>query len=182
MNRSRGLAASAIGAFVVAAVALGAGLALAPVGAARAAPAPLFTLEFTGLTPGVPQTESSAFQLDRAATLASFAWLEQTGVMASIALDIEVCDSTGSCVDPTALGAGFPFAAGTVSVAVTAELAQAAGNGETGSIVGQLTFVADDDLAFTGANAAPWAATALAALAVGALLLALLRRREDSSG
>jgi hypothetical protein len=67
-------------------------------------------------------------------------------------------------------------------VTVTAELTQAAGNGETGSIVGQLTFVADDELAFTGSNVAPWLATALAALAVGALLLALLRRRQEDSG
>jgi hypothetical protein len=102
--------------------------------------------------------------------------------MALVDLTVEVCDSAGTCVDPV-VGAGTAFAAGVSTVAVTAVLSGQAGNGETGSIVGQLTFVAEDELAATGAALAPWLASAAAVVALGALLLAVVRRRSsDKSG
>lgn len=174
---SRRLGASAIAAFAATALALGAAFSLGPTGSARAAPAPIFTLDFTGLTPGVPVTETGAFTLDRDATLASFVWLERIGVMNFVDLTVEVCDSAGTCVDPL-VGAGTAFAAGVSTVTVTAVLTGQAGNGETGSIVGQLAFVADDELAATGAQLAPWLASAAAVIALGALILAGVRRRS----
>jgi hypothetical protein len=176
----RRVGASVVGAVAAAALALGIGLAVAPVGTARAAPAPEFTLEFTDLQPGVPQTDSGTFTLDRAADLVSFAWIEQVGTLSdSIVFDVEACDSTGSCVDPTALTGPVPFAAGLGTLTVTAELTAAAGNGETSSSIGRLSFVADDPLALTGSDVAPWIAAGIAAVAVGALILALTRRRGD---
>ena len=61
MSGSRRFGASAIGALVVTILAIGTGLALAPT-AADAAPAPEFTLDFPGLQPGVPQTDTGSFR------------------------------------------------------------------------------------------------------------------------
>lgn len=183
----RRMQASAGGLLGAAAVlALGAAFALGPGDSARAAPTPVFTLQFTGLTPGVAMTEQDGFTLERAATLTSFEWLEREGVMEVVDLAIEVCDSVGTCVDP-ASRTGVPFAAGEVSVSVTALLVGEAGNGEAGSIVGRLDFMADDvagggaagGIASTGVVVGASAATASAVLAVGALLVTLARRRRE---
>ncbi|WP_395243622.1 hypothetical protein ACGGZK_16045 [Agromyces sp. MMS24-K17] len=181
----RRVPASAGGLLGAAAVlALGAAVALGPGAPARAAPTPVFALQFTGLSPGVPMTEQGEFTLEREATLASFAWLEREGVMELVDLAVEVCDAAGTCVDPVA-ETGVPFSAGEVSVSVTAVLAGEAGNGEAGSIVGRLDFTADDvpggggGLASTGSLIAAWAATAAALLAVGALVVTLARGRRD---
>ena len=179
MSRARRFGASAFGALVVAILAIGTGLALAP-GAANAAPAPEFSLDFSGLQPGVPQTETGGFTLDRAADLVAFDWLARAGVLASaVIIDIEVCDSAGNCVDPRTIAGSVPFAAGAATVTVPVELPAAAGNGQTGTAVGRLTFQANDDLAATGFPAAPWIAGGIAVIAVGALLVALVRRRDD---
>lgn len=182
MNGSRKWSSSALGAVVALALALGTCILLAPVGSARAAPAPEITLVFTGLEPGVPQTEVGSFTLERDADLVLFEWLEQLGVLAPtrVALDIEACDSAGMCVDPSAITGPVPFAAGTGTLSITAELIAPAENGETGSITGRLSFAADDLLASTGSEWAPWAAAGLAAIAVGALVLALIRARRES--
>ena len=183
MNASRSWGSSALGAVVAAALALGACLLLAPVGSAQAAPAPEFTLVYTGLEQGVPQTEVGSFVLERDADLVLFEWLDRAGVLAPdrAELDVEVCDSAGNCFDPTAITGPVPFAAGTATVAVTAELVTPAENGETGSITGRLSFTAPDDaLAATGSEWAPWISAGLAAVAVGALVLALVRSRRGT--
>ena len=182
MNRSRRVGASAVVALAAGAFALGLGLALTPFLPARAAPAPEFTLEFPGLVPGVPQTDSATYTLERDADLVSFAWLERVGLLSHDAttVEIEVCDSAGRCVDPTAIAEPVAFRAGIGSVTVTVELVTQAGNGETGAMSGRLSFLADDSLAATGADAAPWIAAGAAAVAVGALGVALTRRREGA--
>ena len=180
MNSSRRSWVSALAGFGAAAVALGAGLALGPVGSARAAPAPEFTLEFLELEPGVPQTDVGTFALDRAADLVAFEWLELVGVLAPAAttIDIEVCDSAGSCVDPRTIAGPVPFASGTGSVTVTVELVGAVGSGETGSLVGRLSFAAaDEGLAATGSDVESWLAAGIAAIALGTLVFVLVRRR-----
>ncbi len=74
----------------------------------------------------------------------------------------------------------MPFAAGVGALTVTAELTAAVEPGESGSVVGRLAFVAEESgLAATGSDAAQWLAAALAAIAVGALVFALVRRRDD---
>ena len=83
MNGYRRYGVSALSALAAASLALGVGLALAPFGPARAAPTPEFTLEFPGLVPGVPQTDSATYTLERDADLVSFAWLERSGVLAN---------------------------------------------------------------------------------------------------
>ena len=181
MTGYRKWGSSALGAVIAAALALGACLLLAPVGSAQAAPTPEFTLVYTGLQQGVPQTEVGSFVLERDADLVLFEWLEQAGVLAPtrVALDVEVCDSSGNCFDPRAITGPVPFAAGTGTLAITAELIAPADNGETGSITGRMSFTAPDDaLAATGAEWAPWVSAGLAAVAVGALVLALIRDRR----
>jgi hypothetical protein len=183
MNRLRSFGASAAAAVVAAALVVGLGMALASVGPARAAPAPEFTLVFTGLQPGVPQTDSGTFSLDRDADLVLFEWLEQTGVLAPdrATLDVEVCDSAGTCLDPRTLTGPVAFAAGTATLSVTAELTAPADNGEAGTITGRLSFTADDELAASGWMWMPWITAALAALSVGALVLAITGHRRASA-
>jgi hypothetical protein len=188
MNGQRRFALSTLSAFAAAALVLGAGLAFGSVGSARAAPAPEFTLSFDGLEPGVPQTDVGTFTLERPADLVLFEWSEAVGLLAGVdtqvgervVLDVEVCDAAGMCLDPTTLGGAVPFAAGTGSLTVTAELTAVVAPGEAGSIVGRLAFVAEESgLAATGSDTAPWLAAALAAIAVGTLVFALVRRRGD---
>lgn len=183
MNTARRLGAGAVLAAIVAALALGAGLASVTDGSAEAAPAPEFTLEYTGLEMGVPQSDAGTFTLERDADLVLFEWLQQAGVLAPnrVALDVEVCDSTGRCVDPRTITGPVPFAAGTGTLTVTAELIAPAGNGESGSISGRLSFTADDALAISGSDWGPWLAGAFAAVAVGALVLALISSRRARS-
>ena len=180
MSRYRRFSVSALAALAAGSVALGLGLALTPFLPARAAPTPEFTLEFPGLVPGIPQTDSATYTLERNADLVSFAWLERSGVLTDAAstVDIQVCDSAGHCLDPTALAGPVAFAAGAGTVTVTVELIGATDNGESGAMSGRLSFLADENLAVTGADAAPWLAAGAAAVAVGALGLALTRRRE----
>ena len=181
MNGYRKWGSSALGAVIAAALALGAFLLLAPIGSAQAAPTPEFTLVYTGLQQGVPQTEVGSFTLERDADLVLFEWLDRAGVLAPprVALDVEVCDSAGNCFDPTAITGPVPFAAGTGTLAITAELMTPAENGETGSITGRMSFTAPDDaLAATGSEWAPWISAGLATVAVGELVLALIRGRR----
>lgn len=150
-------------------------IAGAPVSAAAAPEPTVFTLRFDDLVIGVPQTESGAFPLARDAELVAFAWIEREGVMTQVDLEAEVCDSAGSCVDPAALGAGRPFAAGQVTVAVTVTLT-AADPIPSGSIVGRLTFTDDDDeLSGAGAHVLEQVAWGVAALLAGAALIGLAR-------
>ena len=102
MNGHRRFGVSALAALAASALALGVGLALAPVGSP--APRPL------RVHSGVPGTRSRVFRRPRSApsrstappTSSPFEWLEQVGVLApgAVAIDIEVCDSAGSCLDP----------------------------------------------------------------------------------
>ena len=184
MNGYRKWGSSALGAVVAAALALGACLLLAPVGCgtgrARA-----------GVHARVHRSCSRACRRRRWAASPSSAtrtWCCSNGSIvpgvlapARVALDVEVCDSAGSCFDPTAITGPVPFAAGTGTLAITAELMTPAENGETGSITGRLSFTAPDDaLAATGSEWAPWISAGLAAVAVGALVLALVRSRRGT--
>ncbi|MDY0909423.1 hypothetical protein [Microbacterium sp. CFBP9034] len=177
MNRPRRWWTCTLAGLVAGSVALGVGLALVPVVSARAAPTPEFTLEFLGLTPGVPHTDTGTYILERDAHLVDFDWLELSGVLADegVTIDIDVCDAAGRCIDPTALADPVRFAGGVHTVSVTVELAAAPDNGEVGAISGRLSFLAEDGLAVTGGDAAPWLAAGAAALAVTALGLALTR-------
>jgi hypothetical protein len=179
---------SVLGALVAAALALGVGVVLGPADSAGAAQTPEFSLAFVGLEPGVPMSESATFVLDRDATLVSFEWIERAGLFINpaVTIDIEVCDSAGTCVDPT-VDVGVPFAAGISTVSVTVEMLEQIGNGATGAIAGRLTFVADDELPpiagllpITGLGAMPWLAAGAAAIGVGALLMVLLGRRRKA--
>ena len=97
----------------------------------------------------------------------------------AVAIEIEACDSAGSCVDPRTIVGPVPFAAGIGSVTVTVELIGVVGNGETGSLVGRMSFAAEEGLAATGYDALPWLAAGIAAVAIGALVYVLVRRRGD---
>jgi len=171
-----------VGAWLMALAAVGAlaGLvAVMPDAAARAAPAPVFTVAFDGLAPGAPQSRTGTFLLERDATLAAFAWLEREGLMVDAALDVEVCDSAGTCAD--AASSGTVFIAGEMDVTVTAELPAESVPEATGSVLGQLTFTADEDsaLAGTGVDVSVVLAVLAALLAVGALLVAVGHRRPQ---
>jgi hypothetical protein len=174
LARRFGVVTLTVGAFIVS----GALLALVEQGPAHAAPTPEFTLAFDGLEPGVPQTRSDSFVLDRDATLIGFAWLERTGVMTDATLSIEVCDAASTCLDPATLSSGVAMVAGPVVVTVTTELDAAAPPGAAGSVVGRLSFVADDELASTGADPLPWLAVGAAAVALGVLVVAFVERRR----
>ena len=142
----------------------------------RAQPEPVaFDLVFLDLVPGTPQTESASFPLSRDADLIGLSWLEETGVMTEVEFTVEVCSAAGACAPATETMAPAPFPAGATTVTVTAVL-PATSNFVDGSVVGQLTFVAEDELAFTGAD--PWqlAAWGVAAFAIGAFLLIASRR------
>jgi hypothetical protein len=203
MNGSRGWGVSVFSAAVAAALTLGAAFALAPGGSARAAPALEFSLDFSNLQPGVPQTEVGTFELEQDADLVTFDWIERVGLLAEagpqagerVVIEVVVCDSVGTCLDPRAITDPVPFAAGTGSLSVTLQLSDAVEPGESGSVVGRLTFVAEDapglpggegpaagggGLALTGPDAAPWIAAGAASIAVGALVFALVRRRGDA--
>ena len=76
----------------------------------------------------MPQTDVGTFTLEQAADLVLFEWSEATGLLAGIdtqvgervALDVEVCDSAGTCLDPRNLTGPVPFAAGVGALTVTA--------------------------------------------------------------
>ncbi len=181
MNGARRIGSTALGAAIAAALALGLGLLLVPEGSASAAPSPEFTLEYTGLQTGVPQTETGGFTLDRDAQLVLFEWLQQTGLFAPdrATLDVDVCDSGDTCLDPRTFAGPVMLAAGPVTVSVTVTLTTPADNGESGSLSGRLSFTADDALAASGSTWAPWIAAGIAAVSVGALVLALTRRHDQ---
>ena len=171
--------------------------ALVPSSAARAAPAPEFTLAFDGLAPGAPQSRSATFVLERDATLTGVMWLDREGLLADAALDVRVCDAAGTCASPPA-DALTALAGGLVEVTVTAELPQpppGSTPAATGSATGRLTFSAQDPagnaagglsttarggLAATGGDVAVGLAVLGALLAGGALLVALGRRTHPS--
>nr|WP_157497735.1 hypothetical protein [Leifsonia sp. Leaf325] len=175
-----------VGAWLMALGAVGAlaGLVVVmPDTAARAAPAPVFTVAFDGLAPGAPQSRTGTFLLERDAVLTGFAWVERQGMMVDTVLGVRVCDTAGTCANPEdATGTGF--AEGRIDVIVTAELAADAPPASTGSVIGQLMFTADDagagspggGLAGTGSDVAVWLAIGAAALAFGSLVLALGQR------
>ena len=174
MNGYRRFGVSVLAAFAAAALALGVGWPSSPVGSARAAPAPEFTLEFAGLEPGVPQTDVGTFSLDRAADLVAFEWLEQVGVLApgAVAIDMEACDSAGSCVDPRTIAGPVPFAAGTGSVTVTVGAGRRRRQRRD-------RLARRPDVVRRGGRArrdgirrAPWLAAGIAGIAVGALVFA----------
>lgn len=177
--RRSGLAVLAAGALLVA----GAVLSLVQQESARAAPAPAFTLQFDDLTPGVPQERTDSFVLERDAALVSFAWLEREGILADADLAITVCDAAATCLDPSTASEPVDMIAGTVDVTVATRLAATAPPGGSGSVVGQLSFVADDDLAATGANPLQWLAVGAAAVALGAVAIAASGRgRREVAG
>lgn len=168
------------------AVLLGFGIAGAAVPAPAAAaesPPLVFELHFRDLVPGEPQTESASFTLSRPAELVDFDWLQRSGVFAALELDTEVCDASGTCVDPDVEDAAF--VAGEVTVSVTATMTGAS-TASTGTAIGRLTFAGRDPapgagpgsgpLGGTGVDGWPPVAWALALLALGALALRAGRR------
>ncbi|AYF98800.1 hypothetical protein [Protaetiibacter intestinalis] len=168
-----------VGTAAFATVALSA-IGLAAGGAAHAAPPEptVFLLEFDLLEQGVPQTRSDDFSLGREAQLTGFSWLEREGVMQDVDLRIEVCASSGVCVDPQNLAGPVTFAAGATTVTVTATLTAPPGEDPTGSVLGRLTFTADDRLGATGVDVGAAVMWAAAVLMVGFLLIALVRSRR----
>jgi hypothetical protein len=156
------------------------GVAFAGVPAAHAAPPEptVFTLVFDLLEPGVPQSRTAEFTLSRDAELVSFSWLERSGVMADVDLAVIVCSAGGTCVDPTTLTGSVAFPAGATSVTVTATLNAATVVNPVGSIVGRLTFGAEEALGPTGTDVLALAAWAGAVVLTGALLVQLVRNRR----
>ena len=147
----------------------------------RAQPEPVaFDLVFLDLAPGTAQTESASFPLSRDADLVGLTWIERTGVMTEVELTAQVCSASGACTAAFDPMDPVPFPAGATTVTVTATLA-APVNATEGSVVGQLTFVAEDELALTGAD--PWQLIAwcVAAVAVGLFIVAARPRRRRSA-
>lgn len=171
--RRIGVAVLAVGALLVA----GSLLALIQQGPSFAVPTPEFTIA-EDLEPGTPESRSGSFVLERDSALVAFAWLERTGILIDATLAIEVCDSAATCLDPTTLTSGVHMVAGPVVVTVTTVLADTAAPGSSGSVIGQLTFVADEDLAGTGVDPLPWLAAGAAAVAGGVLMVAVIERRR----
>ncbi len=181
MNRYRRFSVSALAALAAGSVALGLGLALTPFLPARAAPDPRVHPRVPGAGAGHPadrlgDLHARAQRRSRVIRMAGAVRGAEPTTASTV--DIEVCDSAGRCLDPTALAGPVAFAAGAGTVTVTVELIGATDNGESGAMSGRLSFLADENLAVTGADAAPWLAAGAAAVAVGALGLALTRRRE----
>lgn len=168
----------------------GALLALVQQAPAGAAPPHAFTLAFDDLAPGSPETRSDSFQLERNAALTSFAWLARVGVMTDATLTVTVCDTAGTCIDPAALTDPVSLSAGDIEVTMTTELADTVPSGGSGSVTGQLTFVADDDLtsaggvggagglASTGVAPMLWLAAGAVAVAAGVGVVAASSRRS----
>ncbi|MET4157004.1 hypothetical protein [Agromyces sp. PvR057] len=163
----------------------------APAAAADSPPPLVFVLHFQDLQPGEPQTQSDTFTLPRSADLIALEWLERSGIFTVLDLDTEVCDASGTCVDPDA--GGGVLVAGELTVTVTATMTGAgAGATPTGSAVGRLTFTGQDPApdaasgagALGGTGVDGWVPTAWAAalLALGALALRAGRRGRLAPG
>lgn len=133
-------------------------------------------LDFSLLEPGIARSESFAVELERQARLQDVRWVTRSGVLESADLSVELCRPSG-CFDLESLRGTF-FDPGTIEVTVTVTLSPSSDIGGTGSALGQLTFVSDDDLPLTGSQLAERLAWALAMASFGALLVALARRRE----
>ncbi|KQM82503.1 hypothetical protein ASE68_03765 [Agromyces sp. Leaf222] len=166
----------------------GAGLGMPPPAVAAEPPPFAFELHFADLAPGVPQTESAQFTLQRAGDLVALEWEQRSGVFTVLGLGTEVCDATGACTDPEGDAVPVPFPAGAVTVTVTATMSGAGGD-TTGTAVGRLTFTGQDPASGPGSGALGgtgvegWAAAAwaVALLAVGALALRSRRRGPSAS-
>lgn len=87
-----------------------------------------------------------------------------------------VCDSSGECVDPTALG-GVVFEAGNMEAVLEVTLSETAAEGQAGSAVGELRFAqVVDDLPFTGLEMTRLAVWGVAAISIGAFAVRLARQ------
>ena len=161
----------------------------APAAAAESPPPLVFVLHFQDLQPGEPQTQSDRFTLPRSADLIALEWLERSGVFTVLDLDTEVCDASGTCVDPDAGGGGL--VAGELTVTVTATMTGASA-ASTGSAIGRLTFTGQDPAPDAGSGAGALGGTGVdgwvpgawgaALLALGALALRAGRRGRFGPG
>lgn len=150
---------------------------------ATAAAQETFTVTFENLAPGVAQSTSFPHQLSQDAVFRGLTWLEQTGALEFADLEAEVCASDRVCVD----GSGDEdtiLRAGTLTITVTAVIHNEAPQDTTGTASGLLTFAAPDDaidgdLPFTGARLLEMTAWGAALISIGALLVAVARRRDS---
>ncbi len=150
--------------------------------AALAQEAP-FTVTFENLAPGAPQSTSFTYDLPQDAVLRSVTWTEQVGILEFADLEIVVCDASGVCVTGTTPD-DTVLSAGPITITVTASITNEAPQDSSGSASGELSFAAaevveeDGNLPYTGAWLAEMAAWAAALVSIGALVVAVARRRD----
>ncbi|MFI8595648.1 hypothetical protein ACIGCK_14605 [Microbacterium sp. NPDC078428] len=160
-------------------VALGLGilLALISVTPAQAEQTIDISFSFPKLLPGVPAQQTGTYQLQQDAELVSVDWINRSGILADALLEIEICQE--QCSPP---GAGAMFTSGEVDVRVQVTLpADAETNGGQGAATGRLVFTAEEnELAVTGAYVSSALLWGIALALVGAVLVALARRRTLS--
>ncbi|WP_285025405.1 hypothetical protein [Plantibacter sp. ME-Dv--P-122b] len=182
MQTDRGLAASAFACLAVLAGAVLLSVGLAPSPSSAAVPLD-FTLTFPDLAPGETRTEAAVVVLDRDALLDAVTWEERTGLLESSSLALDICRST-TCVSADDFRS-TRLTAGPIDVRVTVTVPTDAPPAATGSALGRLSFIADDDdLATTGSDAARLITWGLSLTAAGlALALGLgISRRVHRDG
>ncbi len=111
---------------------------------AAAQEATAFTISFTGLLPGVPQTRTATVTIDESGWVRELVWVERTGIMVDATVTVRVCDRDGLCADAIDPAGSPRLAAGAVTVQVTTTLPSDADPDATGTAVGRLTFANDD--------------------------------------
>lgn len=141
----------------------------------------VFSLDFSGMLPGVPMVRSGSFQLPRPGTLAAFSWQGRSGVLTDAELEVEICRAPSDCLDVNEIPPGTVFTEGHVTA--TATLAGDTKPGATGNAIGRLSFTGTEldrqtggTLPATGATSAELVAWAAALLLVG---LAIVARRGN---
>lgn len=171
----------------------------APVAAQEA---PAFTVTFTGLLPGTPQTQTASVAISESGWLRELEWVERTGIMVDAAVDVRVCDRNDLCADAAAPATSPRLAAGDLTVEVTITLPNDAEPDATGTAIGRLTFANDDATPSvptttvggggvapgrpgggtsppTGTDVVTVALWAVAALTLGSALVAFARHRRS---
>lgn len=164
-------------AVVVGAVLVSVGLSASPTAAAVPVD---FTLTFPDLAPGEVRTQAAVVTLERDALLDAVSWEERTGLLASSALSLVACRSS-TCVSADDFRA-TRMTAGPVEITVTVTVPLDVAPATTGSALGRLSFVADeDDLATTGSDAVrlvTWGVALVAAGSAIGVLVAVSRRQR----
>lgn len=142
-----------------------------------------FSASFNDMAPGAIRTVVETVALEKDATLRELNWLEREGILDSALLEVTICDQKGTCLDADH-PAETTLRAGSLTLTLTATITDSAVSGTSGRAMGQLVFEAaegDGDLPLTGVEIASAVFWAVALVSLGALFVALGRRRSEAA-